>query len=108
MGKENIKECFGVVLRNDTLFVVEGNYDFTLYDWQGKYLGKRFQPKIRHTVNFFLVPNTDLFLGHVDNFTGQRKFGLSFSGTQQPSKRFRLRKNSNRHHQWSYIASLLK
>ena len=61
----------GVVLRNDTLFVVDGNYDFTLYNWQGEYLGKWFQPKIRHTMNFFLVPNTDLFLGHVNNFTGQ-------------------------------------
>ena len=47
----------GVVLRNDTLFVVDMNYDFTLYNWQGEYLGKRFQPKIRHTVDFFLVPN---------------------------------------------------
>ena len=43
----------GVVLRNDTLFVVDGNYDFTLYNWQGEYLGKWFQPKIRHTMNFF-------------------------------------------------------
>ena len=59
----------GVVLRNDTLFVVDMNYDFTLYNWQGEYLGKRFQPKIRHT---------DLFLGHVDNFTGQKKVRFVF------------------------------
>lgn len=68
----------GVVLRNDTLFVVDGNYDFTLYNWQGEYLGKWFQPKIRHTMNFFLVPNTDLFLGHVNNFTGQKKVRFVF------------------------------
>ena len=79
-GEEEGKyqRMFGVVLRNDTLFVVDGNYDFTLYNWQGKYLGKRFQPKIRHTKNFFLVPNTDLFLGHVDNFTGQKKVRFVF------------------------------
>lgn len=72
------KGMFGVVLRNDTLFVVDGNYDFTLYNWQGEYLGKKFQPKIRHTMNFFIVPNTDLFLGHVDNFTGQKKVRFVF------------------------------
>ena len=79
-GEEEGKyqRMFGVVLRNDTLFVVDGNYDFTLYNWQGKYLGKRLQPKIRHTKNFFLVPNTDLFLGHVDNFTGQKKVRFVF------------------------------
>lgn len=75
---EEYQCMFGLVLRNDTLFVVDGNYDFTLYDWQGKYLGKTFHPKIRHTVNFFLVPNTDLFLGHVDNFTGQKKVRFVF------------------------------
>ncbi len=72
------KEMFGVVLRNDTLFVVDGNYDFTLYNWQGEYLGKKFQPKIQHTMNFFIVPNTDLFLGHIDNFTGQKKIRFVF------------------------------
>lgn len=76
--KGKYQRMFGVVLRNDTLFVVDGNYDFTLYNWQGEYLGKRFQPKIRHTKNFFLVPNTDLFLGHVDNFTGQKKVRFVF------------------------------
>lgn len=76
--KGKYQRMFGVVLRNDTLFVVDGNYDFTLYNWQGEYLGKRFQPKIRHTVDFFLVPNTDLFLGHVDNFTGQKKVRFVF------------------------------
>lgn len=68
----------GVSLRNDTLFVVDGNYNFTLYNWQGEYLGKKFRPKIRHTLNFFLVPNTDLFLGHVDNFTGRKEVRFVF------------------------------
>lgn len=71
-GPEEYKRMFGVLLRNDTLFVVDGNYDFTLYDWQGNYLGKKFQPQIRHTKNFFLVPHTDVFLGHVDNFSGNK------------------------------------
>lgn len=68
----------GVVLRNDTLFIVDGNYDFTLYDWQGKYVGKLFRPQIRHTKEFFPIPHSDLFLGHVDNFFGGKKVRFVF------------------------------
>lgn len=77
-GTEEYKRMFDIVLRNDTLFIVDGNFDFTLYNWQGKYLGKVFQPQIRHTVNFFLVPNTDIFLGHIDNFTGKKEVRFVF------------------------------
>ena len=72
------KRMNGVILRNDTLFVVDGNYDFTRYNWQGEYLGKLFCPRIRHTLNFFLIPNTDLFLGHVDNHTGKKEVRFVF------------------------------
>ena len=68
----------GVILRNDTLFVVDGNYDFTRYNWQGEYLGKLFCPRIRHTLNFFLIPNTGMFLGHVDNHTGKKEVRFVF------------------------------
>ena len=68
----------GVILRNDTLFVVDGNYDFTRYNWQGEYLGKLFCPRIRHTLNFSLIPNTDLFLGYVDNHTGKKEVRFVF------------------------------
>lgn len=72
------KRMFGVVLRNDSLFIIDGNYDFTIYDWKGEYLGKMYQPQIRHTVNFFMVPNTDIFLGHVDNHTGKKEVRFVF------------------------------
>ena len=68
----------GVLLRNDTLFVVDGNYDFTRYNWQGEYFGKLFCPRIRHTLNFFIIPNTDLLLGHVDNHTGKKEVRFVF------------------------------
>ena len=71
-GEGEYKRMNGVILRNDTLFVVDGNYDFTRYNWQGEYLGKLFCPRIRHTLNFFLIPNTGMFLGHVDNHTGKK------------------------------------
>ena len=45
-GEGEYKRMNGVILRNDTLFVVDGNYDFTRYNWQGEYLGKLFCPRI--------------------------------------------------------------
>lgn len=77
-GPKEYKRMFGVVLRNDSLFIIDGNYDFTIYDWKGEYLGKMYQPQIRHTVNFFMVPNTDIFLGHVDNHTGKKEVRFVF------------------------------
>ena len=77
-GEGEYKRMNGVILRNDTLFVVDGNYDFTRYNWQGEYLGKLFCPRIRHTLNFFLIPNTGMFLGHVDNHTGKKEVRFVF------------------------------
>lgn len=93
----------GVILRNDTLFVVDGNYDFTRYNWQGEYLGKLFCPRIRHTLNFFLIPNTGMFLGHVDNHTGKKEVRFVFSEIRQQLRLFRIWINMSLLRQKSYI-----
>lgn len=77
-GETEYSRMFGLYLRNDTLFVVDGNYDFTRYGWDGTYRGKSYCPPIRHTLNFFLIPNTDIFLGHVDNYTGNKEVRFVF------------------------------
>ena len=76
--EEEYIQMYGVVLRNDSIFVVDGNYNFTLYNWKGTYLGKYFHPKIRHTKNFFPIPKSDIFLGHIENNTGQKETRFVF------------------------------
>ena len=72
------QRMFGVVLRNDTLYVADGNYYFTLYTWGGKYAGKKYHPHIRHLKDYFGVPHSDIWLGHVTNFVGNKETRLAF------------------------------
>ena len=68
----------GFILRNDTIFVSDKSFGFSLYNWDGEYLGKLFKPHIRHSTNFFSVPQSDVFLAHVNNFTGKKEIRLFF------------------------------
>lgn len=76
--EEEYSRMFGVVLRNDSIFIVDGNYNFTLYNWNGNYLGKYYRPKIRHTQNFFPILNSDIFLGYVQNLNGHKETRFIF------------------------------
>ena len=77
-GEGEYRRMFGLTLRNDTLYVNNGNYDFVLYTWDGQYLGKRYHPHIRHLTDYFLIPNSDIWLGHVLNFIGNKEIRLAF------------------------------
>ena len=71
---EGIKEYFrlyNLILRNDTIFVNEG-YDLKQYNWTGTYLGKMQIPHIRHMLDLYPLSNSNVFLGYIDNFTGQK------------------------------------
>lgn len=64
-----------------SLFDKDGKYMYEIGkkgDGEGEYLGKLFCPRIRHTLNFFLIPNTGMFLGHVDNHTGKKEVRFVF------------------------------
>ena len=77
---EGIKEYFrlyNLILRNDTIFVNEG-YDLKQYNWTGTYLGKMQIPHIRHMLDLYPLSNSNVFLGYIDNFTGQKDKRFAF------------------------------
>lgn len=76
-GETEYSRLYSLILRNDTIFIRD-NYNFKLFNWQGKLLGEMPAPKQRRMLDFYALPNSDVLLGHIDNLSGQNTKRLAF------------------------------
>lgn len=73
---ENFTSLQNLSVRNDTIFIKDKNNQIKLYNWQGKFVGQISSPELP-ILDLYPVLNTDVFLGHIPNRTGENKNRLA-------------------------------
>lgn len=73
---ENYTNLQSLTVRNDTIFIKEKNKQMKLYNWQGKFVGQLSTPDLP-IMDLYPVMDTDVFIGHIPNRTGQNKKRLA-------------------------------
>lgn len=71
-GPEEYTSLKSLTVKNDTIFIKEGNNRIKLFNWQGGFIGQISTPELP-ILDLYPVPNMDVFLGHIPNRTGQNK-----------------------------------
>lgn len=75
---EEYSRLLGLHLKNDTIIVKDGNYNLKLYDWQGKFICEKFTPEFRGMLDVYPLPDSDAFLGYLENRSGKVDLRLIF------------------------------
>lgn len=75
---EEYSRLNGLFLKNDTIIVKDGNFNQKLYNWQGQFLGEKLTPEFRSMLDIYPLPDSDVFLGYIQNRSGKVDLRLVF------------------------------